>query len=291
MTVSHEFVFRNIGNQTLKIESIESPCSCTVSLFSSDSIAPGETGILEVAFSAGMRLGTVRYSLTVYTNDPANPETTVAIIAEIQPFFLAEPSPLIFDVGAGEKEKFLRVTKIRDAAPNITAVKTSTNLLAAEIDDMNDIGLDIDRSDTATFIRIRLENPTSGTLQEEAILLSLEYPSGAIFSAPVILSMGEHFSLVPPIVALGALKKGRKVSKIIRVIADGSMDLHRLNANASPDIFSVILYGSDSVNEAVCRIEIGEDVPPGFVSGEVVITIGEGGPVVARAPIFAVIED
>lgn len=290
-TVNHEFAFHNAGDSILQIESIESPCSCTASLLSSDSIAPGETGILEVAFSAGMRQGTSKNSLTMYTNDSASPEVKIEITAEVEPLFAVEPHFLVFDVGAGEKEKIVRVSRLNERAPPIKAVKTSADLLIARFEDMTDITLPIDIGETATYIRVQLANMDVETPREESIFLSLEYPPGAVYHLPVLLRRVYRVSIMPPVAALGIVKQGKKAGKILKVIGDDSTDMERLKISATPEIISATLQKTDSVNEVACRVEIKETAPAGFVSGEITVTVGEDGPVVAKAPVFALIED
>ncbi len=290
-TVVHEFPFHNVGGSILQIESVESSCGCTASLLSSDSIAPGETGVLEVSFDSGLRRGTTTNNLTVYTNDSATPEVKIEILAEVEPLFAVEPQILVFDVGAGEREKMVRVSRLTEKAPAIKAVKASTDRLVAGIEDMADISLPLGIGETETYIRVQVADTDIETTREESLLLSLAYPPGGVFRLPVLLRKEYHVSIVPPVAALGVVKQGKEGGKILKVIGDGSMDMSRLKFSSTPEIIRTVIQKTDLANELACRVEIREDAPAGFVSGEIVVTVGEDGPVVAAAPVFALIED
>jgi len=289
--VAHEFVFHNVGSSILQIESVESPCSCTASLLSSDSIAPGESGTVEVAFSSDMRLGTTKNSVTVRSNDSVSPEAIIEIIAEVEPQLAVEPHPLVFDIATDVRERIVKVTRVNNAAPRIMGVKTSAEHLVAETVSMDDIIPGIGESETETFVRVRLVDTNVETPSEEAILIFLEAPPGAVYNLPVILKNVQHVSIIPPVVAFGIVKKGTGASKVIRVVSDGTANLELMKVIAIPHTISATFLRSDSRNEMVCNVEIKASAPPGFVNGEIIITGGEDGPVVAKVPVFALIKD
>jgi hypothetical protein len=77
----------------------------------------------------------------------------------------------------------------------------------------------------------------------------------------------------------------------VRLIGDGTLDLRKLEVSANSRVISATILSTDSVNEIVCGIEISGNAPAGFLNGEIILTGDEGGPVVARVPVFAMIKD
>ncbi len=80
---SYEFTFKNAGTGTLKIENVEPACGCTVPSLDKTEFAPGETGTLKVQYLSDSQFGPTTKQLLVRTNDPANPQVTLAINARI----------------------------------------------------------------------------------------------------------------------------------------------------------------------------------------------------------------
>lgn len=59
--------FKNVGDENLRIEKINSSCGCTVPEKPSGKIAPGESDEIKVQYDTE-RVGPIRKTITVYTN-------------------------------------------------------------------------------------------------------------------------------------------------------------------------------------------------------------------------------
>lgn len=66
--VKHTFIFINTSNQSTTISNILTSCGCTTVSYSTESIAPGETGELTVSFNPAGTEGEVIRELEVFTN-------------------------------------------------------------------------------------------------------------------------------------------------------------------------------------------------------------------------------
>jgi hypothetical protein len=185
----------------------------------------------------------------------------------------------------------LRVTRLDDAAPRIIAAAASAEFLGATIEVMDDIAPILFENEMDTFVRVRLNDTGIETPQRESILLSLDYPPEAVLNLPVVIRKEQHVSVIPPIVAFGVVKRGSAATKLLRVIGDASVDVGQLKVRGSPNVIRAAFETSNAPGEAAWKIEIGADAPPGFLNGEIVITTGEDGPVLAEVPVFALIED
>lgn len=72
--VIHTFVVRNDGDATLEIEKVKPACGCTVPELEKKSLAPGETTDIKATLDLKGRKGNQNKAMTVFSNDPVNPE-------------------------------------------------------------------------------------------------------------------------------------------------------------------------------------------------------------------------
>ncbi len=78
-----EFRFKNTGTGELVIDRIQSTCGCTVPELKKKEYAPGEEGVVKVAFHASsVKTRDVKH-LYIISNDPENPRTEITITAEV----------------------------------------------------------------------------------------------------------------------------------------------------------------------------------------------------------------
>ncbi len=83
-TVKYTFNFANKGNAALNIRNIKTSCGCTAALVSSEKIDPGKEGTLNVSLDTSHRTGKMSRRVTVYSNDPTNPDLVLTIFADVQ---------------------------------------------------------------------------------------------------------------------------------------------------------------------------------------------------------------
>jgi len=83
-TLSYEFVFRNEGEVPLTIQRVTTSCGCTAALVSEKIVAPGKEGKIGVTFSTQGYGGRVEKTITVDSDDPAEPHKQLLISADIE---------------------------------------------------------------------------------------------------------------------------------------------------------------------------------------------------------------
>jgi hypothetical protein len=86
--VSHTFLLTNTGDEILTIGNVQASCGCTTTTLAKSSLAPGESVSLEARVNTVGFAGTVVKTITVRSNDPANPNLvlrlTLTILSETQ---------------------------------------------------------------------------------------------------------------------------------------------------------------------------------------------------------------
>jgi hypothetical protein len=86
---THDVVVRNEGDAVLVVDKIATSCGCTTATLEPMQLAPGESGALHIAFDAGAHgpdlTGPLVRQVFIHSNDPAQPEVTVALAVNVTP--------------------------------------------------------------------------------------------------------------------------------------------------------------------------------------------------------------
>ncbi len=82
--VSYNIKFSNLGSEKLKIERVKTSCGCTAALISDNEIEPGNSGEINIKLDTSDRSGKMARTITVFSNDPENPEQTIILFVDIQ---------------------------------------------------------------------------------------------------------------------------------------------------------------------------------------------------------------
>ncbi len=94
--VRHEFTVRNVGTAPLRISVGDSTCRCTVLNLDSADIPPGESRPVTLEFNGKDYFGPVTQRATILTNDPARPQVTFTIKADVVKSIRVVPSEIVF---------------------------------------------------------------------------------------------------------------------------------------------------------------------------------------------------
>lgn len=78
------FNITNNGDKELILRKVKASCGCTATKPQKTALKPGESTTLDVTFTAGNYNRQVKKSITIITNDPVNPETTLWIEADVK---------------------------------------------------------------------------------------------------------------------------------------------------------------------------------------------------------------
>ena len=100
------FKFKNTGDATLEIRSVNAACGCTVPKLSKEEFAPGESGELVLWFYTAGYYGAVNKTATVLSNSELNPAITVSFDAVVKSELLPDKTKIEFrDVLPGKAVK------------------------------------------------------------------------------------------------------------------------------------------------------------------------------------------
>ena len=122
------FTYQNTGKEPVHFKSVHASCGCTTAQTQKDQVPPGEKGEITATFTIGDRTGTQVKTVTVETDDPANPKTVLTLRTiipqqlEITPTFVfwkqgEKPDPKTITVKVG-KEFTVNHIKVTSSSPD-----------------------------------------------------------------------------------------------------------------------------------------------------------------------------
>jgi hypothetical protein len=79
-----KIILRNIGNDTLRIFSIQPSCGCTTVRQPKEFLLPGESDEIDVEFNSIGYHGLVRKHINIITNDPTYQNVSVQILVDVK---------------------------------------------------------------------------------------------------------------------------------------------------------------------------------------------------------------
>jgi hypothetical protein len=83
--VTHQFRFTNTGSEPLVLTRVKASCGCTTPSYSTEPVAPGEEGYIDVAFNTTGKQGVQNKSVTVTGNFEGNITQMLRISGEVTP--------------------------------------------------------------------------------------------------------------------------------------------------------------------------------------------------------------
>lgn len=65
---THEFTFKNTGDQPIIMSNVKASCGCTTPLWTKTPVMPGESGVIKVVYNSKGRIGAFNKSITITSN-------------------------------------------------------------------------------------------------------------------------------------------------------------------------------------------------------------------------------
>jgi hypothetical protein len=81
---THRFMFKNVGNKDLFINTVQTSCGCTTPDWTRDTIKPGQSGFVDAKYETTGRIGSFQKTITVYSNAVNFPFVHLDILGNVQ---------------------------------------------------------------------------------------------------------------------------------------------------------------------------------------------------------------
>lgn len=120
--IRHRFIVRNGGGSPLRIGEVRASCDCSAAVVGDTAIPARQSGAIDVTLRTDDLAGRSTRSLTIFSNDPAQPALRLEIVADVTPHVVVEPRQLYLGEVARGARSERRVQVSFPRAPRARAV-------------------------------------------------------------------------------------------------------------------------------------------------------------------------
>ncbi|RLC24182.1 MAG: hypothetical protein DRH21_05900 [Deltaproteobacteria bacterium] len=265
---------------------VSTSCGCTAALLSKKEIFPRGSGEIQATFKTKRFEGDQETTITVYSNDPDDPEIELTIIGTIKRDVAVVPQGINWgDVEKGEtvtsSVRLLQLSQNKLVLRRIEVNEKYLNATTSRFREENSRGINID-------ITLKSEAPV-GELSE-VITLHTNIKRRPRIDVPVWANILGRLQVQPKILSLRAISKGGKISQSITVSSSDGKKFHVLKANC--DLPFIHLQSSVDKKNNIVKISgtIDKVSPAGRLSGHIDIYTDDLDQSVIHVPVYGVIE-
>ena len=228
LPVSFDFVFRNGGNEVLKISNVKAACGCTAAAPTKSEYLPGEEGSIHVTFDPKNRTGHQAKSIRVTTNDVENKITILKISCDILASVNVEPKVFRFnEVEAGHAKSVTGSVRLRGDGYEVTEVEVNGPYADAKIVGSETIEVS-GMPATSTTIEVTVHADAPLGWLDRRVIIRTSNPEKPIVEAPLWANVLGPIEIQPAKLPLGVVRSGVPFRRELRLVSrDG--ELFKLN--------------------------------------------------------------
>jgi len=146
----HTFVFRNDGDEPLRLTQGATTCKCTLSELKAGDVPPGGTTEVRLDFKLVTMGEQFRQTAEIHTNDPRRPSVTLAIHGTVTDLVRLEPGDLVLS-----------------NVPSNEGAKAAVHLYGFEVKDLQVLSHEFTNQETASFFTLDWRPATGDELREK----------------------------------------------------------------------------------------------------------------------------
>ncbi|MBI3757201.1 MAG: DUF1573 domain-containing protein [Deltaproteobacteria bacterium] len=285
--VSHTFHFTNQGGQELRIESVKTSCGCTAAVTSFDVIPPGQEGAISATFDTSRYAGEKTKSISVYSNDPTQPVTTLTLQGEILVEIEVDPPQLYLGRVRRGEETVRSVDIFYDANKPIaiTKIENSSSVVIIQADDFEKEG----RKGKKLIVTLKKDAPLGRVNDEiKVITTSEKRPSVEI---PVFGSIEGDLVVAPPQVSFGVVRRGDGKAQEVSIKNRAKKPIHVVKVESSnADIIAELVAIKDG-EEYKLTLSAKNESKPGRIQGDVQVFTDHPTEKVLTIPLYGMVTD
>ncbi|NLF25475.1 MAG: DUF1573 domain-containing protein [Deltaproteobacteria bacterium] len=200
--VEHEFLLRNGGEGELVVQRIVPACGCTTVALP-EPIAPGQEGVLRVAFDSSGFSGAVSKVVRVFSNDATQPHLDLVLEGEVLAGVLVSPPWIRFnEVVRGQSAG--RLQDVRLEVPPGSPI----SLGRAKVFSPHLSVVEVSGSDKVKHLQVKLgaEVPLGELRDRITVQLIGAETSRTALNVPVFVSVVDSLILEPRVVSFGVVQ-------------------------------------------------------------------------------------
>jgi hypothetical protein len=217
--VAGDFVIRNDGDAVLEITNVQPACGCTVAEYDK-TIAPGQTGKVHAVVDTSTFNGPISKGVTVFTNDPANPQLELTLKAKVEPYISVKPGYARYITVQGEplEGDIVQNVWVPDGTPmDITSVDSPYPFLKITYREATPAEKLPDVKGKQWRVEMKLSNDAKVGPLSDYVTVHTNHPKQKIVQIPVSGFVRPVMAVTPPVADFGNLQLSEPLKKTLNV--------------------------------------------------------------------------
>jgi hypothetical protein len=260
--VRHVFTFRNAGGLDLSIDNVRPSCECTATVVPARVVAAGGDGTIEVELDPAHDVGRKTRTVTVYSNDPAQPVTTLTLQGTVEADVVVAPSRLyVGHLGRGQAAPYeVRLTVGERAAISILSVEATGKVIEATLHDA---------APTTSGKRLRVAVNADAPLGrfDASLVVRTTSHQQPTLTIPVTGVIDGDVVVSPTELSFGAIIPGRPASLTLGLRNQGKSPVHVTTADLLPAVGHVQVSAVHDGQEYRLSVALNDPLPVGRLQG------------------------
>ena len=128
------FKYQNVGKDAVHFKSVKASCGCTAAQTQKEQVGPGEKGEITATFNIGDRVGQQIKTVSVETDDPAHPMTTLTLKTNIAQLLELNPNFVFWQTGEDPTPKTVIAKAGKDVPIKDLEVKSTNPSFEAKVE-------------------------------------------------------------------------------------------------------------------------------------------------------------
>jgi hypothetical protein len=227
--VVHRFAFRNSGGLELKLDNVRPSCGCTAAASTTAGVPPGASGSVGVTCDTANASGPLTETVTVYSNDPTEPVSTLTLSGRVRADAAADP-PRLYVGHLGRGQIAANDVRIVGEVASAGPIETIGKSVAATL------------TDTPNGRRLHVGVKDDAPLG--AFTDTLTIPTGSarhpLLAVPVTGVVDGNVVVSPAQVNFGVATAGAQVSRVVGVQNRGRRPLRISAVRLRPAIGTAV---------------------------------------------------
>jgi hypothetical protein len=264
--VRHIFTFRNAGGLDLTIDNVRPSCECTATVVPARVITAGADGTIEVEFDPATDAGRQARTIAVYSNDPAQPVTTLTLRGNVEADVYADPSRLyVGHLSRGQSAtNEIRIAVAEHAAVRASSVEAAGKTIEATL---------LTAAPGTSSQRVRVATKPDAPLGrfDVSLVIHTDSRQQPTLTVPVTGVVDGDIVVSPAELTFGAITAGQPASLTLGLHNQGKSPVHVTTADVVPAIGHAQLRAVRDGQDYRLKVELSDLLPPGRLQGTVEI--------------------
>jgi hypothetical protein len=260
-TRTDQIGFSNTGEALLKITHIEGCCGVSVKLDKTE-LEPGETGVLEMEWTAKPVPTTMMWRIVVQSNDRANPKVTLPMMAKLVQRVACDPKRLklcLDEENAGCPK--LTIRSLDERPFSIKAIKSTADCITADFDPS------VEATEFVLAPQVAMEKLRQNL--QGRVAFELSHPEGR--QVTVLFDVLPKYTITPQMLIIFEAEPGKTMVRKIKVTSHFGTSPDVESVSSKDDTFAVKMLGQTLTSDGrEIELEITPVAP--IVEGKTIYT-------------------